>query len=36
VEAMRGHHARVARAFPQFVEQLRQSERAGELPEDLR
>lgn len=36
VEAMRHHHACVARAFPQFAAQLRDGERAAELPDELR
>lgn len=33
--AMRAHHARVARAFPDFAVLLRQGERAHEVPEDI-
>lgn len=35
VEAMRDHHARVARAYPEFAAALRTGERAGELPDDV-
>lgn len=33
--AMRAHHARVARAFPDFAILLRQGERAREVPDDI-
>lgn len=33
VDAMREHHALIARAYPEFVALLRQGERAGEIPE---
>jgi predicted protein tyrosine phosphatase len=36
VEAMQAHHARVARAFPDFAALLRTGERAPEVPEDYR
>jgi predicted protein tyrosine phosphatase len=36
VEALREHHRLVARAFPQFAIQLKDGERAAELPEDMR
>lgn len=34
VEAMREHHALVARTHPEFIALLRQGERAGEIPEN--
>ncbi|MBC7950516.1 MAG: protein-tyrosine-phosphatase [Rhodospirillaceae bacterium] len=35
VQAMREHHARVARAYPGLADALRTSERANEVPHDL-
>lgn len=35
VAAMRAHHARIARAFPDFADLLRHGERSHEVPSDL-